>query len=92
MKVPSAGDSAKHIAKSKGVPREGESEESWRRTSGLTNRNPIRPISADKVAKRTEVQKLYGVGRVNGAGGWKERICSYPRRSCSVASDGKSPE
>lgn len=92
MKVPSAGDSAKHLAKSKGVPREGESEESWRQTSGLTNRNLIRPFPMDKVAVQTEVQRLYGIGRVNGAGRWKERACSYPRRSCSVADDGESPE
>jgi len=35
-------DSAKHIAKGKGVHREVESEGNRRRTSGLTNRNHIR--------------------------------------------------
>ena len=35
-------DSAKHIAKGKGVHREMESEGNRRRTSGLTNRNHIR--------------------------------------------------
>jgi len=34
-------DSAKHIAKGKGVHREVESEGSRRQTSGLTNRNHI---------------------------------------------------
>lgn len=82
MKVPSTGDSAKYIAKSKGVLREGESEESWRQTSGLTNRNLIRHYLADKVALQIEVRKLYGVRGVNEAGGWKERACPYPRRSC----------
>ncbi len=97
MKVPSTGDSAKYIAKSKGVLREEESEESWRQTSGLTNRNLIRHYLTDKVAKQTEVRRLYGVRGVNEAGGWKEREWSYPRRSCSRAEEvnteaGKSPE
>ena len=35
-------DSAKHIAKGKGVHREVESKGNWRRTSGLTNRNHLR--------------------------------------------------
>ena len=39
-------DSAKHIAKSKGVLGDKESEGSWRQTSGLTNRNYIRHIYA----------------------------------------------
>jgi len=82
VKVPSTGDSAKYIAKGKGVLREEESEESRRQTSGLTNRNLIRHFLADKVAKQTEVRRLYGAGGVNEAGGWKERGCSYPRRSC----------
>ena len=67
MKVPSTGDSAKYIAKSKGVLREEESEESWRQNSGLTNRNLIRHTLTDKVAKQTEVQMLYGVRGVNAA-------------------------
>jgi len=37
-------DSAEHIAKSKGVHCEVESEGSWRQTSGLTNRNHIRQM------------------------------------------------
>ncbi|WP_409227374.1 hypothetical protein [Gudongella sp. SC589] len=37
-------DSAKHIAKSKGVLGDEESEGSWRQNSGLTNRNHIRQI------------------------------------------------
>lgn len=85
MKVPSTGDSAKYIAKSKGVLREEESEESWRQNSGLTNRNLIRHTLTDKVAKQTEVLMLYGVRGVNEAGGWNERECFYPRRSCSKA-------
>ncbi len=85
MKVPSTGDSAKYIAKSKGVLREEESEESWRQNSGLTNRNLIRHYLTDKVASQTEVQRLYGVRGVNEAGGWNERECPYPRRSCRKA-------
>ena len=34
--------SGKEIAKSKGVAGDGKSEGSWRRSSGLTNRNHIR--------------------------------------------------
>ena len=85
MRVPSTGDSAKYIAKSKGVLREEESEESWRQNSGLTNRNLIRHTLTDKVAKQTEVQRLYGVRGVNEAGRWNERECPYPRRSCRRA-------
>ena len=85
MKVPSTGDSAKYIAKSKGVLREEESEESWRQNSGLTNRNLIRHTLTDKVAVQTEVQRLYGVRGVNEAGRWNERECPYPRRSCRKA-------
>jgi hypothetical protein len=85
VKVPSTGDSAKYIAKGKGVLCEEESEESRRQTSGLTNRNLIRHFLADKVATQTEVRRLYGARGVNEAGGWKERGCSYPRRSCSGA-------
>ena len=85
MKVPSTGDSAKYIAKSKGVLREEESEESLRQNSGLTNRNLIRHYLTDKVASQTEVQRLYGVRGVNEADGWNERECFYPRRSCRRA-------
>jgi hypothetical protein len=47
-------DSAKHIAKGKGVHREMESEGSRRQTSGLTNRNHIRHPKLGKVAQQTE--------------------------------------
>lgn len=40
VQVLSADDEATHSALGKGVPREGESEESRHQTSGLTNRNP----------------------------------------------------
>ena len=46
----------------------------------------------DKVATQTEVLRLYGVKRINEAGRWNERVCSYPRRSYSVADNGESPE
>ena len=82
MKVPNPPGSGKGIAKTKGVRGDAESEERWRQISGLTNRNPIRHSPVDEVAIQTEVQMLYGTGGVNGAGGWKERGCSYPRRSC----------
>ncbi|HQA50398.1 MAG TPA: hypothetical protein PLT89_06815, partial [Syntrophomonadaceae bacterium] len=55
-------DSAKHIAKGKGVHREVESEGSRRQTSGLTNRNHIEGIASwvrlqDKLKPKT-IRKL----------------------------------
>ena len=48
--------SGKDTAKTKGVHREVESEESWRQSSGLTNRNHIQATVRDKVAQQTKVQ------------------------------------
>lgn len=35
----------------------------------------------DESAKQGEVQKLYGIRDVDVADGWRERLCTYPRRS-----------
>ena len=48
-------DSAKHIAKGKGVLGDEESEGSRWQTPGLTNRNHIRQCKLGKVAEQTEV-------------------------------------
>jgi len=74
-------DSAKHIAKGKGVHREVESEGSRRQTSGLTNRNHIRRCKLGKVAIQTEAQNYPEGYSVNVADRWKERLRSYPGRS-----------
>jgi len=74
-------DSAKHIAKGKGVHREVESEGSRRRTSGLTNRNHIRRRKLGKAAKQAKAQNYPEGCGVNVADGWKERLRSYPGRS-----------
>ncbi len=62
-------DSAKHIAKSKGVHREMESEGSWMQTSGLTNRNCIRHYMLGKVAEQTKAKTIRGISN----------ICAAPR-------------
>ena len=80
MKVPSAGGSTKHIAKSKGVRREAGSEGSWRQTTDLTYRNFIRRMRGDKSASEDKVQQLPGPPGVNEAGAWWERKRSYPGR------------
>ena len=74
-------DSAKHIAKGKGVHREVESEGSRRQTSGLTNRNYIRHRKLGKVARQTEALYYPEVYDVDVADRWKERLRSYPGRS-----------
>ena len=56
VKVPSAGGSAKRIARGKGVRREAESEASPRQTVGPTNRNRIRHSRAGESAKQDEAQ------------------------------------
>ena len=56
VKVPSAGGSTKHIAKSKGVRREAGSEGSWRQTTDLTYRNCIRHLKMGKSAKQDEAR------------------------------------
>ncbi len=74
-------DSAKHIAKGKGVRGDAESEGSRRQTSGLTNRNHIRHCKLGKVATQTEALNYPEVYGVNVADRWKERLRSYPGRS-----------
>ncbi len=74
-------DSAKHIAKGKGVHREVESEGSRRQTSGLTNRNHIRQRKLGKVAIQTEALNYPEAYGVDVADRWKERLRSYPGRS-----------
>lgn len=81
MKVPSTGGSAKCIAKSKGVCREAESEESWRQTTGLTNRNRIRQVRVGKAADQAKAQRLHGARNVDAAGTWSERGVAYLGRS-----------
>ena len=89
MKVPSAGGSAKRIAKSKGVHREVESEESWRQTTGLTNRNRMRHEQAGKAASQAEAQRLHGACSVDAAGRWSERGEAYLGRP--HGREGRSP-
>jgi hypothetical protein len=74
-------DSAKHIAKSKGVLGDEESKGSWRQTSGLTNRNHIRHKYVGKGCTTNRSPKLSGTYGVNGADKWKERLRSYLGRS-----------
>jgi len=74
-------DSAKHIAKGKGVLGDEESEGSRRQTSGLTNRNHIRHCKLGKAAKQAEAQNYPEAYGVNVADRWKERLRSYPGRS-----------
>lgn len=74
-------DSAKHIAKGKGVLGDEESEGSRRQTSGLTNRNHIRQRKLGKAAKQAEALNYPEAYGVNVADGWKERLRSYPGRS-----------
>jgi len=56
VKVPSAGGSTKHIAKSKGGRREVGSEGSRRQTTDLTYRNCIRHSKQGKPAKQDEAR------------------------------------
>ena len=50
-------NSGNHIAKSKGVHSDVESERSWRQTSGLTDRNFIsRHKTVDETAKQVKVR------------------------------------
>jgi len=75
-------DSAKHIAKSKGVHREVESEGSWRQNSGLTNRNHIRGrCTLGEVAQQTKALNYPKVYDVYVADRWSERLRSYLGRS-----------
>ena len=74
-------DSAKHIAKGKGVHREVEFEGSRRQTSGLTNRNHMRHCRLGKVAEQTKAQNYPEAYGVDVADRWKERLRSYPGRS-----------
>lgn len=74
-------DSAKRIAKGKGVHREEESEGSQPQTSGLTNRNHIRHRKLGKVAQQTDAQNYPEAYGVDVADIWGERLRSYPGRS-----------
>lgn len=74
-------DSAKHIAKDKGVRCEAESEGNRRQTSGLTNRNHIRHCRSGKAAKQAKAQNYPEAYDVNVVDGWKERLRPYPGRS-----------
>lgn len=56
MKVPSAGGSTKHIAESKGVLREKESEGSSKQIAGLMNKNCVRHTQVGKSAYQDEAQ------------------------------------
>ena len=74
-------DSAKHIAKGKGVLGDEESEGSRRQTSGLTNRNHIRYRTLGEVAEQTKAQNYPEAYGVDVADIWRERLRSYPGRS-----------
>ncbi len=73
--------SGKCIAKSKGVHREVESEESWRQSSGLTNRNHIRLQSGIRLRNKSKSNNYPELTVVNVADGWSERLRSYLGRS-----------
>ena len=81
VKVPSAVDSDKHIARDKGVLCEEESERSPRQSSDPTNRKVVRHKRMDKSAEHDEVPKLYGILGVDDTGGWNERSVPYLGRS-----------
>ncbi|MFY9119733.1 MAG: hypothetical protein ACOXZ6_10930 [Syntrophomonadaceae bacterium] len=80
-------DSAKHIAKGKGVLGDEESEGSRRQTSGLTNTHRAQAETTSgmcklgKAAKQAEAQNYPEAYGVNVADRWKERLRSYPGRS-----------
>jgi hypothetical protein len=72
--------SFKPLAKSKGVYREAESEESLRQSSDLRNANIIRHIRSDELVRQNEVPKLHEERSVNDAGIWNESKSSYHGR------------
>ena len=74
-------DSGKCIAKSKGVHREVESEESWRQSSGLTNRNHMRLQLVIRLPYKLKSNNYSELTVVDVAGTWSERLRSYLGRS-----------
>ena len=74
--------SGKCVAKSKGVHREVESEESFRQSSGLTNRNHIRLQLGIRLPYKLKSNNYSEPIVVNVADGWSERLRSYLGRSC----------
>lgn len=81
MKVPKSGDSAKTIAKGKGVRREAESERSRRQTAEPTNRNLIRQPVDGELARQSKPNSYPETRDVNEAATWRERVSTYPRIS-----------
>ena len=69
------------MVKSKGVHREVESEESWRQSSGLTNRNHIRLQLGIRLLNKSKSNNYPELTVVNVADGWSERLRSYLGRS-----------
>ncbi len=69
------------MAKSKGVHREVESEESWRQNSGLTNKNHIRLQLGIRSHNKSKSNNYSELTVVNVADGWSERLRSYLGRS-----------
>ena len=74
-------DSAKHIAKGKGVLGDEESEGSRRQTSGLTNRNHIRYRLGIRLPAKSKSNNYSELIDVNVADGWREGLRSYLGRS-----------
>ena len=58
-----------------------ESEESWRQSSGLTNRNHIRLQLGIRLQYKSKSNNYPGLIVVNVADGWSERLRSYLGRS-----------
>ena len=73
--------SGKCIAKSKGVHREVESEESFRQSSGLTNRNHIRLQLRIRLLLKLKSNNYSELAVVNVADAWRERNVWYQGRS-----------
>ena len=65
----------------KGVHREVESEESWRQSSGLTNRNHIRLQLGIRLHNKSKSNNYSELIVVNVADTWSERLRSYLGRS-----------
>ena len=73
--------SGKDTAKTKGVHREVESEESWRQSSGLTNRNHIRLQLRIRLLDKPKSNNYSELTVVNVADIWRERNVWYQGRS-----------
>jgi hypothetical protein len=85
VKVPNPPGSGKGIAKVKGVHREVESEGRQRQISGLTNRNHIRLKARIRLLNKLKSKHYTELLAVNVADTWRERLRSYPGRSCGWA-------